>query len=102
MLISINAYALADGTTSGGVALSQARYAIERIFDVVVAVQGFLPVPFDRQVRRTTVDFQVTRTHDTLEHAEQYIADHDAAIPSAGDVLFTTTGGALRYLLHAA
>jgi len=102
MLVSINGFALADNTIAGGVALSQARYSVERIFDIVVPVQGFLPVPFNRNVRRTTVDFQVTRSHDTLEHAEQYIADHDAAIPSSGPVQFTTTNGGVRYMLNAA
>ena len=101
MLCSINDYPLADGTFAGGYALSALKFAVTRVFDVVIPLEALLPVLFDRQVTRTAVDFQITRVHASFEAADQYVADHDAAIPSSGDVAFTALDGTVRYLLNA-
>ena len=101
VLASIDDFQLADGTMAGGVALSQIKFEVQRVFDVVVALGELNPVLFDRGVRRTIVDFQVARIHASLEAADLYVIDHDALIPSSGLVQFIASNGAIRYLFNA-
>ena len=102
VLASINDIPLADGTLSGGYALSEIRVNVQRIFDVVVELGEPNPVPFERSVRQTIFDFQVTRVHASISEAEEFIFDHDADIPSSGPVKFTATDGlGIRYLINA-
>jgi len=100
--IAIGDFELADGTLAGGFALDQSRVSVERVFDIVVPLAELLPVLFDRNVRRTTVDFQIARIHASMEAADIYAIDHDAMVPDSGLVQFTATNGAIRWLLHAA
>lgn len=68
----------------------------------------FAPVLFDRNIVRTSIDFQITRIHASFASSDIYVADHDAAIPSSGPVLFLPTSGPFspatnaRFLIHAA
>ena len=102
MRIAIGDFELADGTLAGGFALDQSRVSVERVFDVVVPLAELLPVLFDRNVRRTIVDCQIARLHESMEAADIYAIDHDAMVPDSGLVQFTATNGAIRWLLHAA
>lgn len=107
MQVSIDSYPLTDGTLSGGFALSEMRVNVQRIFDVVVPIDAINPECYDRDIRKTVVDFQVTRLHASFAAADIYVADHDAAIPSSGPVLFLPTSGPfspasnVRFLIHA-
>lgn len=102
MLASIDDFALADGSFAGGVALSQIRINVQRIFDIVVPLQTLDPVLYDRGVRKTVVDFQVFRVHDSIAAAEIYIIDHDLLVPDSGQVQFSATDGTIRYMFNAA
>jgi len=59
------------------------------------------PIVIDRNVVLTTIDFQISRVHATISAAEEFIFDHDANIPSFGDVQFTASDGDFRFLIHA-
>lgn len=63
---------------------------------------GIAPVLFDRNVRRTIVDFQIARIHASMSASDIYAIDHDSMVPDSGLVQFTTTSGGIRWLLHAA
>lgn len=85
MLCSINNFLLADGTISGGVALSNLRLTITRYFDVVIPLGELDPVPLDRNKRRANVSFNVSRVHASIKDSETYILDHDTTVPRTGD-----------------
>jgi len=102
VLASINDIPLCNGTLASGFALSEIRVNVQRIFDLVVPLGELNPVPFERSVRRTTFDFQISRIHDTISAAEEFIFDHDADVPSSGAVKFTSSDGlGIRYLINA-
>jgi len=101
VLAIIDDYPLADGTLAGGFALGDIRVDVQRISDVVIPINAIPPVVFDRDIRKTVFDFQITRIHASFEAADKYVADHDAAIPSSGAVQFTATDGTVRYLIDA-
>lgn len=61
----------------------------------------FGPVLLDRNIIRTSIDFQVTRLHDSFAAADIYVTDIDSIIPSDGAVEFTSTFGSVRFLIHA-
>ena len=92
MQCTINDFALTDETISGGVALTNLRLRMQRIFDVVIPLATLDPVPFDRNKRRVDISFTVQRVHSTIKAAEEYITDHDALIPRTGDVKLITMG----------
>lgn len=108
MFVSIDSYPLTDGTVSGGFAISAMRVSVERIFDIAIPIGAINPQVYDRDIHKTVVDFEVTRLHASFTAADLYVADHDAAIPSSGTVLFFPTSGPVspssnaRFLLHAA
>ena len=86
MLCSINDYYLADGTISGGFALTGLRLRMQRYFDVVIPIAALDPVLLDRNKRRADISFTVQRVHATIKDAEIFCADHDATIPRTGDI----------------
>jgi hypothetical protein len=101
VLASINDIPLADGTLPGGFALADFRISVARLIDIVFPIGALNPLTFDRTTRESTLDFMVSRVHDSPEDAELYIAAHDAAIPSSGPVQVTTSDGEIRYLMEA-
>lgn len=44
------------------------------------------PALLDRNKRRCDISFTVSRVHDTIKDAEDYIADHEFTVPRTGDV----------------
>lgn len=92
MLCSINDYLLANGTLSGGYALTGFRLRIQRICDVVVELGAIDPVVMDRNKRRADISFNVRRVQSTIKGAEEYLLDHDATIPRTGDVKLIVSG----------
>lgn len=55
-------------------------------------LRGKAAAPADRGNSLITYTFTVTRQHDDLQVAEEYILLHSAAIPRTGDVLFECEG----------
>ena len=86
MLCSINDYLLADGTKAGGFALTNLRFRMQRIFDVVIPIGAISPVLYDRQKRRVEISFNVQRVQPSIKDAENYINDHEETIPRVGDI----------------
>ena len=101
MQCSINDFALSDGTLSGGYALGEIRIGVARIADVAIPLQSVNPVVFNRDIHKTAFDFVIARIHASFAAADKYICDHDALIPSSGDVKFTTSDGSIRYIINA-
>ena len=99
MLVAIGTYAICDGTTSGGVAIGQARVQMDRIFDIVIPLAELNPELFDRTCRKITFTFTVKATHANAAAAEQFIMDLDSNLPSSGTVKLTPTGStSYRYI----
>ncbi len=102
MLISIAAYDLCDGTNVGGVAASDLRYRVTRAIDVVLALRSTVPFTYDRHTRTADVAFTVKRTHDTVEDAEYFAANHENDLPQSGAVKITSQDGTIvSYLTNA-
>lgn len=101
MECSIDDFALTNGTLSGGYALHDLRFEVQRIYDVAIQLNGLSPVVFERGVRKTIVDFTIARIHSSFANAEKYAIDHDALVPSSGVVQFTTTLESIRKLVRA-
>lgn len=60
---------------------------------------------FDRKNARTTVDFTVTRTHESLEDAESHVLSHELDVPNRATVSFIgigLTGNRVRRYLENA
>lgn len=93
MLVKIGSYDICDGTLSGGVAIGQLRYGVDRVIEVVVPLELVDPETFDRGGRKTTINFTVQRTHSSAGSAEEFIAGLDQDLPSSGTVLLTFTSG---------
>lgn len=102
MLISIDTFQLVDGTLSGGADVTDFRIRVDRIYDVVPALQQIDPVFMDRELRKFDIAFSVTRVHESIDAAEQYIQNHDAAVPDTGLITFTTVSGLLWTLTNGA
>ena len=99
MLVSIGSYDICDGTTSGGVAIGQARVQMDRVFDVVVPLQQLNPELFDRTCRKITFTFTVQVIHADAEASELFILDLDSDLPSSGTVKLTPTNSTdYRYI----
>jgi hypothetical protein len=93
MLASIAVFQFADGTLAGGVALSDFKMRVQRVYDVVIPLRQADPVPIDRILRKFDLTFTVKRCHASIKASEQYIQDHETTVPQTGDVnLFTTRG----------
>ena len=90
MQCTIGAFNLTDETFLGGVALTGLRLRFQRIFDTVVVLAQQNPQLFDRNKRRVTISFTVSRVHASIKDAETYITDHDALIPRTGDIKLIT------------
>ena len=91
MLVSIGGYDICDGTVSGGVAIGQLRYQVDRQIEIVVPLNEIDPDTLDRGGRRTTAAFTVQRVHSDASAAEAFIVGLDTNLPSFGDVEFTFT-----------
>jgi hypothetical protein len=89
MLVSINGYNLCDGTRSGGVALSELGFNVNRTFDVVDPLQQVSPIPLDRTTHILDITFTVRRVLNSLADAEKFILNLEDSIPSAGTILIT-------------
>src|SRR5215472_3420252 len=99
MLVTIGAYSICDGTLSGGVAIGQARYHVDRTVEIVAELGSKNPISIDRTNRRVTFTFTVERVHASASAAEDFVADLDVSLPSSGTVTLTPTGGSgLRYI----
>src|SRR6266478_799851 len=101
MTATIDDFNLADDTLSGGVALGGLSVNVERVFEIVLPLGAEMPVLFDRQITKITIEFNVARVHDSAADAEVYTALHDATVPSSGTVTLTTTFGGVRTLTNA-
>lgn len=86
MLCKINDFQLADGTISGGFALSGLRLRMQRVADMVIELGELNPTPLDRNKRKADISFTIDRIHATIGDAEAYILDHDSTVPRTGDV----------------
>ena len=103
MVVTIGTYAVCNGTLTGGVAVGKARYAIDRLFEVVVPVGAVSPRMFDRVGRKTTFTFTVQVAHSSATAAESFVADLDTNLPSAGTVKLTLSDGStIRYIPQGA
>ena len=96
MLVSIGSYDICDGSLSGGVAVGNGRLQLDRIFDVVIAIDELNPELFDRVCRKSTFTFTVQRTFSDAATAELFVLDLDVSIPSTGTVTITATDGTPR------
>ncbi len=96
MRVSIASYDICDGSLSGGVAVGNARFQMDRVFDVVIPVSELNPELFDRVCRKSTFTFTVQCVHADAQAAELFIMDLDAALPSTGTVTITATDGTTR------
>jgi hypothetical protein len=94
----LDTFYFADGSLSGGVALSNLRLRCERMFDVVMPLRAALPVLISRFDRKTEVMFSVKRCHASIKEAEQYIQEHEATVPQSGDIVLTTVGGVVGHI----
>jgi hypothetical protein len=92
MLVSIGAYDICNGTLAGGVAISDLRPSNNRLFDIVVPLDDSDVTLFDRINTTCDLTLTVKRTHASVANAEQFIVQLDTALPTSGNVTFTTTG----------
>jgi hypothetical protein len=89
MLVSIGAYALCDGTRSGGVGVTRLRFRVQRKIQVSELFRAEQVDTFDRGNRETIVTFEISRTFATQQAADVYVLQHEETIPSSGVVTFT-------------
>jgi hypothetical protein len=92
MLVSIGAYNICNGTLAGGVAVSELRLKLDRLFEFVVPVDNLDPSLFDRVSSKTDLTFIVKRTFASKTVAELFILQLDNNLPSSGTITLTTTG----------
>lgn len=110
MLVSIASYDIADGTLSGGVAISDLRAVLDRIFDIVTPIgsgsgsgsgsgpcgqSGWLPVAYDRLITKCDFTFLVKRVHADLAASDAFILGLECTLPRRGTVVLTGAGGTL-------
>ncbi len=96
MLVTIASYDICDGTLEGGVAISDLRAVLDRIFDVVVPIgagsgsicsgSGWTPVAYDRNITKCDFTFIVKRVHDSLAASEAFILGLECNLPRRGTV----------------
>ena len=96
MRVSIASYDICDGSLPGGFAVGNARFQVDRVFDVVVPIAELNPELFDRVCRKSTFTFTVQCVHADAQAAELFVMDLDAALPSTGAVTVTATDGTTR------
>jgi hypothetical protein len=92
MLVSIGSYSICDGTLTGGVAVSELRLRLDRLFDFVVPIGDVDSTLLDRVNSTLDASFTVKRTFSDVRAAEKFILQLDATLPVSGTVTFTTTG----------
>ncbi len=100
MLVSIASYDICDGTLSGGVAISDLRAVLDRIFDIVTPIStgsgsgpcgqsGWLPVAYDRLITKCDFSFMVKRVHADLAASDAFILGLECTLPRRGTVVLT-------------
>jgi hypothetical protein len=83
MKITINGFVLAD---SGADTVSGLRLRWSRNVQVGSFIRAGAVALFDRGNQQAVLTFGVTRLHDTVEAAEEFLFRHPAEIPPQGDV----------------
>ena len=92
MLVKIGSYNICDGTLSGGVAISELRAAVDRLYDFAIPVGEDDSIFFDRVNSRLDFTFTVKRTFPDKATAEKFITQLDTVLPTSGTITLTTTG----------
>lgn len=82
MRVKIGSFDLMDGTAAGGISSSGWRQTVKRGLSKAEPVAEDYIFTGDEGIRETTISFQVARLHASIDAAELYCLDHDAAIPS--------------------
>lgn len=106
MLVSIASYDICDGTLEGGVALTDLRVVLDRIFDFAVPLSfptgsgpcsgsGWLPVSYDRRIQKADFTFTVKRVHADLAAADTFILTLICDLPRQGSVVLTGFDGTM-------
>ena len=57
--------------------------------------------PFDRLNVKTTISFDITRLHDNISDAQNYMLLHQSTIPGSGAVTFFMENGTELYMDNA-
>ena len=61
----------------------------QRVVQTTNPVRARTTKSLPREDRRTDVSFKVTRLHDSVQDAEEFVIDHPSAVPSNGTLVVT-------------
>lgn len=81
---------MCDGTLGGGVAVSELRLRLDRLFEVVIPVDQVSPELFDRTCRKCDITFSVRRVHADAAAAETFLLALEDNLPDNGEIKIGT------------
>ena len=98
MRVSVGSYQICNGTLSGGVAVSDLRVNVDRLFDVVIPIDAVSPVLFDRLGTKFEFTFTVKVAHSSLAVSEAFLLGLEFALPRTGEIKFIGIDGTTLHL----